>query len=116
MNLKESIAHLKRLGWHVSKEGKKYRCHRIGHKRYCNSPKYSLLSRDKDYDLYSVRELIFLAKTFSSENNQNTAIKKCVKKGQKKERRIVRDAISIGDLDKIDELYTKKFDDVRNYD
>jgi len=31
MNLQESIAHLKRLGWHVSKEGEKYRAHRIGY-------------------------------------------------------------------------------------
>lgn len=112
MNLQESIAHLKRLGWHVSKEGEKYRCHRIGYKEYCNSPNYKLLYRDKDWNLYSPRELIAKAKIFSSANNQNTTLKKKIKTGQKtKERPKVRDTLSTFNEDEIDNLSTIKLED-----
>ena len=44
------------------------------------------------------------------------AIKKAVKSGQKVERRIVRDTISTGDVDKIDEIFTDKLEDAWNFD
>ncbi len=117
MNLQESITHLRKIGWHVSKEGEKYRAHRIGYKAYCNSPVYKLLYRDEDYNLYSPRELISKAKAFSSESKQETAIKKKVKAGQKKkERPKVRDTLSTFNEDEIDNLDTKKLEDRWFYD
>lgn len=116
MNVSEAIAHLKRLGWHVSKEGKDYRAHRIGYKKYCHSLKWPNCWNAEDSDLFTPRELVKLAKVFSAENNQSTAIKKAVKSGQKVERRIVRDTISKGDTDKMDEIFTDKLEDVWNYD
>ncbi len=121
MNTKQAISHLKRLGWHVSKEGKNYRAHRIGCKKYCksNNPAYSWHTfgmSEEDYDLYSPRELVKLAWGQSAAPRSNTAIKKAVKSGQKVERRIVRDVISTGDVDKIDEIFTDKLEDAWNFD
>lgn len=117
MNLQESIAHLRKIGWHVSKEGEKYRAHRIGYKEYCNSPNYKLLYRDEDWNLYSPRKLIALAKIYTSENNQNTAIKRKIKTGQKKkERPKVRDTLSTFNEDEIDNLSTIKLEDRWSYD
>lgn len=117
MNLQESINHLRKIGWHVSKEGEKYRAHRVGYKKYCSSPKYNFPDDMwKDFDLYSPRKLIQLAKSFSSENNQSTAIKKRVKSNQKtKTRRKTRDTLLSCDEDKIDNLADEKLDDAWNY-
>lgn len=112
MNTKQAISHLKRLGWHVSKEGSNYRAHRIGHKRFAPNTRFI----EKDYDLYSPRELVRLAKTYSAKNSRQTTIKKAVKSDQKTERRIVRDVISTGDLDKIDELSTEKLGNPWDWD
>lgn len=114
MNTSQAISHLKRLGWHVSKEGPNYRAHKIGQKKYCHSPKYS--NSGKDYDVYNPRELIKLANALSAAPRSNSAIKKAIKSGQKVERRVVRDVISTGDVDKIDEIFTDKLEDIWNFD
>lgn len=112
MNLQESIAHLRKIGWHVSKEGEKYRAHRIGYKEYCHSPNYNRFYKDENHNLYSARELIQLSRCFTSANGQNTAIKRKIKTGQKnKERPKVRDTLSTFNEDEIDNLNTKKLED-----
>jgi len=71
MNVQESIKHLQRIGYVVEKHlGGKYKIHRIGQSEF----------PDIENFFYSQRDLIKYAKVFSSENNQNSAIKRRIKK------------------------------------
>ncbi len=83
MNVSEAISHLKRLGWHVSKEGENYRAHKIGHKKYCISPAW-VVGPETDYTIYSPRELIHLANSQSAMPRSNTSIKKKSKSAKSK--------------------------------
>ena len=103
MNTKDAIKHLKSIGWFVVKEGKNFRAHRIGSKKYCYSPKWGL--DNKDYDVYSPRELVHLALAYSANPRSNTKIKKLTKKFDKKKNRAAeRNLLSTKDEEKLDEF------------
>lgn len=72
MNVDQAIKHLKKIGWTVFKISEnEYDAHRIGEK---DNPIISSFNSN-----YTARKLIKLASAYSSENNQNTKIKKNVK-------------------------------------
>lgn len=68
-------------------------------------------------DTMTAREIIKFANAYSSENNQNTAIKKNIKKfDNDKNRTATRDAIQIGDFDSIPQNGKVSKDDPWNWD
>lgn len=118
MNTKDAIKHLKSIGWFVIKEGKNFRAHRIGSKKYCESPKYG--TNNVDYDIYSPRELIHLALAYSAYPYSNTKIKKLTKKFDKKKNRAkTRNLLATKDEEKIDNFGPNvkiKEENSRNWD
>jgi uncharacterized protein with WD repeat len=70
-----------------------------------------------DGEIITARELIKLAKTYSSENNQNTALKKNIKRfDKKKNHTATRDALKTEEFDKIPQNGKVKSHDIWNWD
>lgn len=68
-------------------------------------------------DVYSARQLIKWAKSYTSENNQNTASKRNVKKFDNgKNRTATRDAIKSENFDKIPQRGKVAMDDIWSWD
>lgn len=107
MNTAEAINHLKnRKHWIHS-------IHKTGRNLYNVKYKGFIL----EGEVLTARELIKMAKAYSSENNQNTAIKKNVKKfDNDKNRAATRDAIKSDRFDKIPQNSKVKCDDAWNWD
>lgn len=90
-NTENAINRLRKLGWVVTKVGDKWNVHRIGSKEYCYPPDHIGPPIDM---LKTDRELIKFAKCYSSENNQNTALKKNLKDHNGKERTYTRNILN----------------------
>jgi uncharacterized protein with WD repeat len=70
-----------------------------------------------DGEMITARELIKLAKTYSSENNQNTALKKNLKRfDKKKNHTATRDALKTEQFDKIPQHGKVSQDNIWNWD
>lgn len=95
MNTKDAIKHLKSIGWFVEPIfPNRYNIRRIGQSDYPWTGKG-----------YSARELVKFAKCFSSENNQSSAMKKNIKKFDKKKNRAkTRNLLASKDEEKLDEF------------
>ena len=119
MNTKEAIKHLEKIGWKISKSGDKFCAKRIGEKDYCPSPKYPKPYLFND-PLYSGRQLISLARAHSSDNNQNTSMKKNLKRSDNSKNRSAQRNILHKSPDEIDDILgasnKAKEDDFWNYD
>ena len=95
MNTQDAIKHLKSIGFFVENFGKNYKIRRIGRSETPWSAQ----------DFYTARELIKFAKSYSSENNQNTALKNNLKTFDKsKNRAKTRNLTSVKDEEKLDEF------------
>lgn len=120
MNTKEAIAHLEKIGWKVWKVGDKFHAKRIGEKDYCHSPLFAELNIRRRDDLYSGRQLVALARAYSSENNQNTAIKKNLKKSDNAKNRSAQRRMLTKPPEEIDDFLGNKNkakeDDYWNWD
>lgn len=79
--LETSIKILRDKGYTVTKEGKGWRV--VRHPEYCHSPLFVEMPAYRKelgkWDIYSNRELIKLADTYTHNNKQETAIKKNIK-------------------------------------
>ena len=107
MNVADAINHLKnRKHWIHSIE-------LVGKNLYKVKYKGFILEEEN----VTARELIKMAKIYSSENNQNTAIKKNVKKfDNDKNRAATRDVIKTEDFDKIPQNGKVKPEDIWSWD
>ena len=105
--LKEAISILRKQGWKVEDKGKGEFLAYFG----TDCPQYH------DYHLYNVRSLIKLAKSYTREDKQRTAIKGDVKKRSKRERVFVRNKLNVVDEEDLDVNFPKtKFSDSWHFD
>jgi hypothetical protein len=92
MNTAEAIQHLKKVKFYI------HSIELIGKNLF----KIKYATSVIDGEMITARELIKLAKVYSSENNQNTKIRSIIKKTDKKmNRRETKKAIKSEDFDKI---------------
>lgn len=107
MNVAEAIKHLKKIKSYV------HSIEPIGKNLY--KVKYAAWCIDEENR--TARELIKWAKAYSSENNQNTTIKRHVKKfDNDKNRSATRDALRTEEFDKIPQHGKVAMDDQWNWD
>lgn len=109
MNTKEAIAQLTKSGIKVDRVSKNK--FRVWDVRGDVRVKYNYKTWDTK-EFWTGREIVDLASVFSSENKQNTTMKKNIKKFDKsKNRRETRDLISKEDFDKIPQNKKTKTED-----
>ena len=120
MNLEESITHLRKIGFVVSKmPNGNHSIARIGYKegRPAGSSRWGyIIPEDTGYD---ARGVIAYAKMHSSSNNQNSALRQSVKHITGRQRARVREIIASRDEETMDEklsTHYQKDDDQWNYD
>ncbi len=135
MNLQQSIDHLRRLGFVVSKHPHcdLYDIHRIGRKQFCPSALFEeywkpawrlrpsmLYDWSQEPYCYRVRGVLRFARDHSAASRQRTTIKRNVKQTSKgKDRTFKRKLTTSHDIQKIDDMsshnHPLRTDDIWNW-